>query len=132
MIFPVTTALFASLLGLLFVGLSAWVMGGRVRGNVLLGDGGRDALQRRIRSHGNFSEYVPMALGLVALLEAGGTRHWIVVSLLTILLVARLLHPVGMRAPENSPRQFACRGGGIIATLLVTLVAAILLIIRAI
>ena len=132
MIFPATTALFAGLLGLLFIGLSAWVMGGRVRGNVLLGDGGKDALQRRIRSHGNFSEYVPMALGLVALLEAGGTRHWIVVSLLTIMLVARLLHPVGMLAPENSPRQFACRGGGIIATLLVMLVAAILLIVRAI
>ncbi|GJD43762.1 Inner membrane protein YecN [Methylobacterium cerastii] len=132
MIFPATTALFAGLLGLLFIGLSAWVMGGRVRGNVLLGDGGKDTLQRRIRSHGNFSEYVPMALGLVALLEAGGTRHWIVVPLLTILLVARLLHPVGMLAPENSPRQFTCRGGGIIATLLVTLVAAILLIIHAI
>ena len=132
MIFPATTALFAGLLSLLFIGLSAWVMGGRVRGNVLLGDGGKDALQRRIRSHGNFSEYVPMALGLVALLEAGGTRHWIVVSLLTIMLVARLLQPVGMLAPENSPRQFACRGGGIIATLLVMLVAAILLIVRAI
>ena len=131
MIFPATTALFAGLLGLLFVGLSAWVIGGRVTGNVLLGDGGKDALQRRIRSHGNFSEFVPMALGLVALLEAGGTRHWIVAALLTILLVARLLHPVGMLAPENSPRQFACRGGGIVATLLVTLAAAILLIVRA-
>ena len=49
MIFPATTALFAGLLSLLFIGLSAWVMGGRVRGNVLLGDGGKDALQRRIR-----------------------------------------------------------------------------------
>ena len=130
MIFPATTALFAGLLGLLFVGLSAWVIGGRVTGNVLLGDGGKDALQRRIRSHGNFSEFVPMALGLVALLEAGGSRHWIVATLLTILLVARLLHPVGMLAPENSPRQFACRGG-IVATLLVTLAAVILLIVRA-
>ena len=131
MIFPATTALFAGLLALLFVGLSAWVIGGRLTGNVLVGDGGQDALQRRIRSHGNFSEYVPMALGLVALLEASGTRHWIVVTLLVVLLVARLLHPVGMFAPVNSPRQFACRGGGIIATLLVTLVAAILLIVRA-
>ena len=131
MIFPATTALFAGLLALLFVGLSAWVIGGRLTGNVLVGDGGQDALQRRIRSHGNFSEYVPMALGLVALLEAGGGQHWIVVTLLTVLLVARLLHPVGMFAPVNSPRQFACRGGGIVATLLVTLVAAILLIARA-
>ena len=48
-----------------------------------------------------------------------------------MLLVARLLHPVGMFAPVNSPRQFACRGGGMIATLLVMAVAAILLLVRA-
>ena len=131
MIFPATTAVFAALFALLYVGLSAWVIGGRLTGNVLVGDGGQDGLQRRIRAHGNFSEYVPMALGLVALLEAGGTRHWIVVTLLTVLLVARLAHPVGMFAPVNSPRQFACRGGGIIATLLVTAAAAILLLLHA-
>lgn len=131
MIFPATTALFTALLALVFAGLSAWVIGGRVSGNVLLGDGGRDALQKRIRAHANFSEYVPLTLGLIALLEAGGSAHGIVVALLAVLLVARLLHPVGMLAPANTPRQFACRGGGMIATLLVMAVSAILLLVRA-
>lgn len=131
MTFPATTAFFAALFGLIYAGLSAWVVAGRVSGNVLAGDGGQGALQKRIRSHGNFSEYVPLTLGLIALLEAGRTQHWLVVSLLTVLLVARLLHPVGMFAPVNSPRQFACRGGGMIATLLVMAVAAILLLVRA-
>ncbi|MFK5598456.1 MAPEG family protein [Methylobacterium sp. HMF5984] len=131
MIFPATTALFAALFALIYIGLSGWVVGARVSGNVLVGDGGRDGLQRRIRSHGNFSEYVPLTLGLIALLEAGGTRHWIVLTLLWLLLIARLLHPVGMFAPVNSPRQFACRGGGILVTLLVMTVAAVLLIVRA-
>lgn len=130
-IFPATTALFAGLLALLFVGLSAWVIGGRLTGNVLVADGGQDALQPRIRSHGNFSEHVPMALGFVALLEAGGSRHWIVVTLLTVLLVASLPHAVGMFAPVNSRPSSPGRGGRIIAALLVTLVAAILLIARA-
>ncbi|WP_375454596.1 MAPEG family protein [uncultured Methylobacterium sp.] len=127
MIFPATTALFTALV---FAGLSAWVIGGRVSGNVLLGDGGQDALQKRIRSHANFSEYVPLTLGLIALLEAGGSRPWIVVTLLAVLLVARILHPIGMLAPANAPRQFACRGGGVIATLLVMAAAAILLLVR--
>ena len=75
--------------------------------------------------------FVPLTLGLIALLEAGGTRHWIVLTLLWLLLIARLLHPVGMFAPVNSPRQFACRGGGILVTLLVMTVAAVLLLVRA-
>lgn len=131
MIYPATTALFAGLFALLYAGLSGWVVARRVGGDVLQGDGGNDALLRRIRSHGNFSEYVPFSLLLIALLEAGGGSHRLVLSLLVILLIARVLHPVGMLAPKNSPRQFACRGGGIIATLLVMVVAAIALLIRA-
>lgn len=131
MIFPAATALFSALFALLFLGLSGWVIAGRVAGNVLIGDDGREALQRRIRAHANFAEYVPLTLGLIALLEAGGSRPWIVITLLTVLLVARLLHPIGMLAPAGTPRQFACRGGGIIATLSVTGVAAMLLLVRA-
>jgi hypothetical protein len=41
-----------------------------------------------------------------------------------------VLHPFGMFAPKNSPRQFACRGGGILATFAVVAVAAIALLLR--
>ena len=37
---------------------------------------------------------------------------------------------IGMFASANTPRQFACRGGGIILTLVVLLVAALALFIR--
>ncbi|GEO98003.1 MAPEG family protein [Methylobacterium haplocladii] len=128
MIFPATTAFFAGLLGLLFVGLSVWVVAGRVSDDVLFGSGD-NPLQKRIRSHGNFSEFVPFALLLIAFLEAGGTKHWIVQALLVVLLIGRILHPFGMFAPKNSPQQFACRGGGIISTLLVLLISAVLLLV---
>ncbi|GJE61382.1 MAPEG family protein [Methylobacterium trifolii] len=131
MIYPTLTAFYAALLALLYVGLSGWVVAGRLSGDVLIGDGGEDALTRRIRAHGNFSEYVPLALVLVGLLEAHGAAPGLVRTLLVLLLLARLLHPVGMLAPKNSAQQFACRGGGIITTLLVTMAAAILLLIRA-
>lgn len=129
MIYPTTTAFFAGLFALLYLGLAGWVVAGRVSGGVLIGNGD-DALARRVRSHANFGEFVPFALLLIALLEAGGGGHGLVTGLLVMLLVARLLHPVGMLAPANSPQQFACRGGGILATFGVMAVAAIALLLR--
>lgn len=127
MAYPAVTAFYAALLALLYVGLSGWVIAKRTR--VLHGDGGDPKLMKRIRSHANFAEYVPVALLLVALLESrGATSATLIHLLLIVLLVARILHPIGMFAPANSPRQFACRGGGIVATLTVIAVAAILLL----
>ncbi len=129
MIFPSITAAYAAILGLVFVAISGWVVAGRVGMDTLQGDGGHDGLQRRIRSQGNFAEYVPYALLLIALLEGRGAGHVLIHLLCLVLLAARLAHPVGMFAPKNSPRQFACRGGGIIATLGVLLVAAVALLV---
>lgn len=132
MTFPATTALFAAILALVYAGLSFWVVAGRLSGDVLHGDGGDKQLMKRIRSHANFIEYVPLTLILTGLLEASGSSRALVTTLLVILLVARLLHPVGMLAPRNSPQQFACRGGGVIATIAVMTIAAVMLILRAV
>ncbi len=129
MVFPATTAFYAALLALVFLGLSGWVMGGRLTGNVLHGDGGDPDLQKRIRSQANFNEYVPLALILIGLLEGRGASHGTVQALLIALLIGRLLHPVGMFAPANSPRQFACRGGGMILTFGAIAVAAVMLLV---
>ena len=131
MTFPATTAVYAALLAVLYMGLAGWVMGGRLSGNVLHGDGGDDGMQKRIRSHANFSEYVPLTLILVGLLEAEGAGRGLVQGLLLALLVGRILPPVGMFAPPNSPRQFACRGGGMLLTLAAMGIAAVLLLVRA-
>ena len=130
MIFPATTAFYAGLLALVYLGLSGWVIGARVSENVLFGDGGDDTVLKRVRSHANFSEYVALALIVIGLLEASGGRHGLVQALLIALLVARILHPIGMFAPPNSPRQFACRGGGILLTMAALAIAAIALLVR--
>lgn len=131
MTFPATTAFYAAVLALIYVALSGWVVAGRLTGDVLHGDGGDRSLMKRIRSHGNFAEYVPLTLLLIAFLEAAGASGALVRTLLIVLVVARLLHPVGMLAPKNSAQQYACRGGGMVATLSVMGVAAIALMIRA-
>jgi uncharacterized protein len=127
--YPATTALFAGLFALVYLGLAAWVVAGRVTGGTLFGNGD-EALTRRVRSHANFGEYVPFALILIGLYEAGGGSHGLVTGLLVVLLIARLAHPVGMLAPTNTPQQFACRGGGILATFGVLAVAAVALLLR--
>lgn len=129
MTFPATTAFYAALLALFYLGLSGWVVAGRLSGNVLHGDGGDSDLQKRIRCQGNFGEYVPIALILIALLEAHGAGHGTVQGLLLALLIGRVIHPIGMFAPPNSPRQFACRGGGIVLTIAAILIAAVMLLV---
>jgi uncharacterized membrane protein YecN with MAPEG domain len=130
MTFPTITAFYAGLLALISIGLGSWVIAGRVSSNTLHGLGDPDDLAKRVRSHGNFIEHVPLALILIALLEAGGASHGFVRILLILLVIARIAHPFGMFAPPNSPKQFICRGGGIILTMIVTLIAAIDLLLR--
>lgn len=129
--FPATTALYAGVLGLVYAILTLWVVGGRGQFNVMHGDGGRTELHRRIRAHANFAEFVPLILVLVGLLEVGGasaTRiHW----LLAPLVVARLMHPVGMVAREHSVQQYAFRAPGAVVTLIVLVAASIMLLMRA-
>ena len=130
MLFPTVTAFYASLLALIYVGLAGWVIAGRVGKEALFGDGGDDALMRRVRSHANFIEYVPIALIVIGLYESAGGSSTLTRVLLVVLVVARILHPIGMFAGTNTPRQFACRGGGIVLTLGVLLIAAVSLLLR--
>ena len=127
-VYPATTAIFAALLAIEFILLSGWVVMGRVNKDALFGDANDGTFAKRIRTQANFAEYVPFAVLLIALLEARGGSHGLVITLLVILLIARLIHPIGMFAPPNSPQQFGCRGGGILAPVGVTLIAAIALL----
>lgn len=85
------TALYAGLLAFWFLALSYRVVQQRGHG-VSLGDGGDAELLRRIRGHGNFGEYVPFILLMLALLELGGQPPWLLHLLGATLLLARLLH----------------------------------------
>nr|WP_294526124.1 MAPEG family protein [uncultured Rhodopila sp.] len=128
MTYPLVTSGYAALLALIFLALSAWVVAGRFGFKVNHGDGGDVRLNRRIRAHANFAEYVPFILFLVALLEARATSRFTVHALLLPLLIARVAHPFGMLAPENAFRQFAFRGASVVVTLTVLAAAAVLLL----
>jgi len=97
-----TTSVYAVLLTLLFLTLSARAMSGRRRSRVSLGDGSSEELRRRLRAHANFAEYTPLALILMGLLELQGAGA-IVLNVIGLLLVAgRLAHAYGIsRIPEH-------------------------------
>lgn len=120
MILPITTML-AGALALILVWLTINTITLRVKTDTSLGDGGNSALQTAIRSHGNFTEYTPLALILIGLLEFQNAPDLLVMALAGLLVVARLLHPLGLKAKApNAPRAI-----GTIGTLTVLIVAAL-------
>ena len=66
---------YAAVLGILFLALTIAVIRNRYRLKVSLGDGGDERMNRIIRGHGNFAEYVPMSLLLLAFADPRGLEQ---------------------------------------------------------
>ena len=94
------TPLYAGLLALLFFALSLRVVQMRGTG-ISLGDGGNTAMLRRIRGHGNFAEYVPLILLMMAMLELSRFSIYVLHAMGITLLVARLLHGYALSFTEK-------------------------------
>jgi hypothetical protein len=91
-----TTTLYAGLLGLVFAALSGQVMWWRFSTGVVAGDAGDESKMAMIRAQANFFEYVPICLVLLMLLELNGLAAVWSHALGAGLVVARVLHGVGM------------------------------------
>jgi uncharacterized membrane protein YecN with MAPEG domain len=89
----------------------------RVKGKILIGDGGDIRLTARMRAHSNYVEYTPFVLILMALIElATGTHTWLWVAGILYIL-ARICHAFGLdRGTAN-----ILRGIGMLVTFIVML-----------
>jgi uncharacterized membrane protein YecN with MAPEG domain len=124
MLVPPVTAAAAAILALLYVALTVRVIMARGASKVSLGDGSGGTiavgqehtvpLLTASRSHANFAEYVPLCLILLALTEWGGTARWIVDVFAAMLVIGRVLHPLGMAKAIPNPY----RAGGLVLTVL--------------
>ncbi|WP_102797628.1 MAPEG family protein [Bowmanella denitrificans] len=121
------TPIYAALLTLMYSALSIRVITLRTTNKVSLGDGANIALTKAIRAHGNFIEYVPLALILLLLLEQQGSSSWLLHSLGTGLLIARLVHGLGISAIRE---QLKFRVTGTVLTQLILVSSAILLLVQ--
>ena len=95
------TLLTASVIGLMFIWLSARVIGSRVSNEVSIGDDNITDLHYRIRTHGNFAEYSPIFLIILALNELSGANETVLIVLASLFVVARVLHVLGMGESAN-------------------------------
>jgi uncharacterized protein len=104
----------ACILGLIFVLLSILVAKGRVKANISLGQGdqtsvpvGQEGEASRLfvasRSHANFAEYVPLSLIILGYAEAAGGKQMVICILATMLVISRVLHPIGMGRKAPNP-----------------------------
>ncbi len=124
------TALYASLLAILLFILSIRVIG--LRGNpafavIAQGKGDDELLQRAVRAHGNFTEYVPTMLILLYFLEssevAGAKLH----ALAGAFFLGRVMHGICMGFMRSN---MPLRVGGTALTLLPLAAAAVALLMQ--
>ncbi len=113
----------ASALTIIFIKLSFAVIGLRRKNKVGLGSGGHEDLERAIRAQGNFAEYVPFGIILIACLELNGAPWWLVAIPGITLIIGRIIHAKGIQIP---PPDFSKRVLGMKLTL-TTLIALVLL-----
>ena len=95
MTLPITT-LYAVPLAIIFLAL--WTLATKARAGAHLSIGHEDGSEHHlwVRRHGNFTEWVPMVLILMALAELNGLGSvWLHVAGI-LLVVGRLVHPIGL------------------------------------
>ncbi len=95
------TLVTASILGLMFIWLSARVISGRVRIESLIGDSDNTEMLFLIRTHANFCEYAPIFLIILGLLEFMGANNIALVVIAALFVSARLSHVAGMAEDAN-------------------------------
>ncbi len=97
------TLITAGFLGLLLVILSFNVVRFRRQEQLNLGAGAEDSmLFRAVRAQGNFTEYAPTMLVLLAALEYMQAGYLLVVGLAATFTVARYMHGYGLGFTDGS------------------------------
>jgi uncharacterized membrane protein YecN with MAPEG domain len=91
-IIPVFAAVFAVFFVLLLIN----VIRSRRQHKVGIGTGRNKSVERAMRVHANFAEYVPFALLLITLLELNTANAMLLFALCSMLLVGRLVHAFGV------------------------------------
>jgi uncharacterized membrane protein YecN with MAPEG domain len=117
--------LYAGLLGLLLIALSAQVVLARRRFRVGLGHGTEEGMQQAVRVQANFTEYVPLAALLLVLADITGLPEVAVHGAGILLVVSRVLHAFGL---SQSPGRSFGRFYGTAGTWLVILALSVWLL----
>lgn len=125
MLLPITATV-AALLSLLYVGLSAQIIRGRMKGaGPEIGTNDEnDEFFRAVRAHANFIEYTPLFLILLTLLELADAPSLFMSLLGGTFIIGRISHWYGLTEPD----RLRFRTLGMVLTLTQLVAGAILLL----
>ncbi len=90
------TGIYAAVFAIFQIVITLKIVELRHAEKVSLGDGGVEAVNRKIRGHGNFTETVPMALVLMLIAELSGSPFWCIHALGLLMVVSRVMHYAGV------------------------------------
>jgi uncharacterized protein len=105
------TLLTASLLALFYLVLVLRVSHGRLSYKISMGDAGNKDMQARVRIHANFSEYVPLILILMGILETSNGNPILLTVIGALLLMFRIFHALGLPRPAPNFLRMVGAGG---------------------
>jgi uncharacterized protein len=115
--------IYAALLAIGYLALAVGVIRLRKSRRISIGVGSDDDLERAVRVHSNFGEYVPFALLLLSMAEMQGASHIVLNILCILLLVGRGAHAWGL---SNKDLRF--RTVGVVATFSVIAAVSLMLL----
>ncbi len=121
---PTIVPFYAALLAGFYIFLSVRVVRMRRQEKVGIGDADNVRLRRAIRAHGNFAEYVPLAVILAAFVEIQQFAAIIVHALCWILIIGRLIHAYGV---SQEKEDYRFRVAGMVLTFAGIAMSALLL-----
>ena len=92
----VVSSFYAALIGILCVVLAILVIRLRVSTKVSIGDGGDKTLARMTRVFGNFAEYAPLVVVMLALAETMGAARLTLHVFGAAFVIGRIAHAIGL------------------------------------
>ena len=122
-------ALWAGLSLVLLLVLSVRVVRLRRRHGVEFGDGDRQDLTLAVRAFGNATEYVPAAIGAIAVLALVGAPLLLVHASGLMLFAGRVSHAIGLSRSGEATRP---RAAGVVLTWLAYILTAVALLFYAV
>ncbi len=93
---------------------------------ISIGDGGNEALIRRMRAQANFVEQTPLTLALVAAVELAGKGGQWLAPAAAVFVLGRIAHAYGMEGNFN-----AGRGLGMLTSMLFQLALVVVAVLAA-
>jgi uncharacterized membrane protein YecN with MAPEG domain len=120
-----TIMLYAGLLAVIYTVLTFRTIALRGKWHISLGYGGEKHLERAIRAHANFAEYVPFTLILLMMIAHAGAHPYTLHALGSALLCGRLFHAL---AVSRIAEPLLLRMAGMVLTMGAFMISGLLML----